>query len=135
MESVSYHWQWFWYLAGALVTLVWKWQRYCYSMKTRPGDGEAQPSRNPPTSFWDSSLEWWKSETLGSQVSWGATIGGVWLLGTVLITKQGAEWLAGGIFLGVPVMAPMSFFVGSLAEMIIPSFAKWIVRKFGGDAQ
>lgn len=134
MESVNYHWQWFFYLFGAIVTLIWKWQRFCYSMKNAQ-TGNPDGTINPPMGFWPASRKWWEMETLGSQVSWGATIGGVWLLGTVLITKQGAEWLAGGIFLGVPVMAPMSFFIGSLAEMIIPSFAKWIVRKFGGDAQ
>jgi len=112
--------QWFWYLAGAFVTLLWKWQRYCYEAKGR-GIPFARATR-----------QWLEVETLGSKVSWGATIGGVWLLGTVIITKQGADWLAGGIFLNVPVMAPMSFFIGSLAEMIIPSVTKWLLAKIGG---
>ena len=125
--------QWFFYILGAVVTLVWKWQRYCFEAKTPPGQGEAQPSDHPPKTYWQVSKEWFELETLGSQVSWGATIGGVWLLGTVIITKKGAEWLAGGIFLGVPVMAPMSFFIGAIAEMIIPALTKWIVGKFGGS--
>ena len=124
METVNTHWQWFWYLAGAIVTLVWKWQRYCYEQKA--------PSGTSGKTYWQASREWFELETVGSQVSWAATIGGVWLLGTVMITKKGADWLAGGIFLGVPVMAPMSFFIGGIAEMIIPGFTKWIVSKFGG---
>jgi hypothetical protein len=112
--------QWFFYLLGAMTTLCWKWQRYCYE------------SRGRGISLQAASLEWFELHTLGSQVSWGATIGGVWLLGTVIISKQGAEWLAGGIFLNVPVMAPMSFFIGALAEMIVPAATKWIISKFGG---
>lgn len=112
-------WQWFWYLAGAIVTLIWKWQRHCYANRSTVG-------------FWRASREWFELETLGSQVSWGATIGGVWLIGTTLIEKTGAAWLAGGIFMDVPVYAPLCFFIGSITEMIIPAFTKWIVGKFGG---
>lgn len=112
--------QWIFYLAGAVLTLAWKWQRYCYESK-----GKGIP-------FWTASREWFETQTVGSQVSWGATVGGVWLLGTVIITKQGADWLAGGIFAGVPVMAPMSFFVGALAEMIVPAATKWVVTRFSG---
>jgi hypothetical protein len=112
--------QWCWYLAGAILTLLWKWQRYCYE------------SRGRGTPYWRASREWFELETVGSQVSWGATVGGVWLLGTVIITKQGADWLAGGVFMDVPVMAPVSFFIGALAEMIVPAAAKWLVARFGG---
>ena len=118
MEAVTT--QWIWYLLGAMVTLAWKWQRYCYE------------SRGHGITWQSASREWFELQTVGSQVSWGATIGGVWLLGTVIISKQGAEWLVGGIFLNVPVMAPMSFFIGALAEMIVPAATKWIISKFGG---
>jgi len=126
---------WLWYAAGILLTLAWKWQRYCYAMKTRPGDGEAQPSNNPPVGFWDSSLEWWKSETLGSQVSWGATLGGAWVIGFAMINRSGMESFLGGAFMSVPNVPPMIFFIGSVQEMIVPALMKWIVRKFGGDTQ
>jgi hypothetical protein len=111
---------WFWYLLGIVITLVWKWQRYCYEQKG---------CSSVPRTFWESSLEWWELTTLGSQVSWGATLGGTWLLGYVLITKKGAEWLFGGILMDVPNVPPMLFFVGAIQEMIVPAVMKWVVSK------
>lgn len=115
--------QWIWYVAGILVTLCWEWQKYCYEQK---GTGD------PPKKFWDSSLEWFELKTLGSKVSWSTTLGGAWLLGYLLIQKKGAEAILGGIFLSVPNIPPMLFFIGSLQELIVPNISKWIVSKFSG---
>jgi len=113
---------WVYYLLGALSTLVWKWQRYCYESK-----GHGIP-------FWKASKDWFALETLGSKTSWGATIGGVWLLGSIFITGGGAEWLTGGFMEDVVYLNAFKFFLGSLAEMIVPAIAKKVVGKFGGEA-
>jgi hypothetical protein len=51
------HDQWLYYILGALLTLVWKWQRYAYSMK---GIQTANPdgTLNPPIKFWQASKKW-----------------------------------------------------------------------------
>lgn len=109
--------QWIWYIAGILITLAWKWQRYCYESK-----GRGIP-------FWKASREWFELETVGSKVSWGATWGGAWLIGTVLITREGADWLFGGLLANAPNIPPMIFFVGAVQEMIVPAVMKWIVGR------
>lgn len=116
---------WFWYLFGALVTLAWKWQRYCYESK---GKG---------ISFGDASKEWFELVTLKSRVSWGATMGVVWALGTVIVDKVGASWLFGGVFMDMPVAPPFLFTAGALSEMTVPSFAKWIYSRIfnGGETE
>jgi len=132
LPEVHHHWEWTWYLVGCFVTLVWKWQRYCYENKTPPTAPEVPEGcePQPKVTYWQASRKWFEIETLGSQVSWGATVGAVWVLGTMLIEKRGAEWFGGGVLLGVPVLACMCFFIGALSEMIIPAFVKWIVKKF-----
>lgn len=111
---------WFWYLFGAVSTLAWKWQRYVYESK-----GKGIP-------FKQSTKTWFELQTVGAQTSWGATVGGVWLLGYLIINKEGAAWFASGVFAGIPALAPICFFIGALAEMIVPAMAKTIIRKLGG---
>jgi hypothetical protein len=108
---------WMWYSLGIVLTLIWKWQRYCYTQK---GTG---------VKFWDASKEWFEITTFGSKVSWGVTIGIAWVIGSVLITKTGAAWLFNGVLLDVPVTPPFLFLLGSLAEMTLPALAKWICSK------
>jgi hypothetical protein len=114
------HDQWIWYTVGIILTLAWKWQRYCYSQK---GTGD------PPKTFWDSSLEWWEIETLGSQISWGVTIGVVWAIGAALIDRVGVEWLFGGVLKDVPIAPPWLLLLGAMAEMTVPALTKWICSK------
>lgn len=114
------HDQWLTYLCGAIVTLIWKWQRYCYDKK---GTGI------PPRKFWDSSLEWWELQTVGSQISWAMTIGIVWALGSVIISQIGSAWFLDGALVNVPRTAPFLFLYGSIAEMAVPAVGKWICSK------
>jgi hypothetical protein len=62
-------------------------------------------------------------------MSWAVTIGIVWVIGFVIITKTGAGWLFGGVFLDMPVAPPFLFLIGALAEMAVPALAKWICSK------
>lgn len=108
---------WFWYLLGAWITLVWKWQRYCYESK-----GRGIP-------FWAASREWFELITFGSKMSWAVTIGIVWVIGTVVIEKTGAAWIFGGAFMDMPVAPPFLFLIGALGEMSVPALAKWLCSK------
>jgi hypothetical protein len=106
-----------WYLAGAFATLAWKWQRYCYENK-----GKGVP-------FWKASKEWFELITFGSRMSWAVTVGIVWVIGSVIITKTGAAWLFGGVFMDMPVTPPFLFLIGALAELTVPALAKWLCSK------
>jgi len=112
---------WLFYFIGFTATLMWKWLSYCFD------------KRNEGLSFKQRSLNWLEIKTLGSKVSWGATIGGVWLLGSIFITNNGVEWLASGIMEDVTKLNAFKFFIGSLAELIVPALSKKIVGMAGGD--
>lgn len=113
---------WCWYLFGAFVTLVWKWQRYCYESK-----GRGVP-------FWEASKDWFEFITCKAKVSWAATLGVVWAIGSVVVDKVGAAWLFGGVFLEMPVAPPFLFAAGAISEMTVPGFAKWIYSQiFKGE--
>ncbi len=111
------HDQWLIYSIGILLTLVWKWQRYCY---------ENMHTGTPPRKFWDSSCEWFELQTVGSQISWGITLGIVWGIGSVIITGVGSPWFLGGALANVPKTAPFLLLYGSLAELFVPAVGKWI---------
>lgn len=111
------HDQWIWYLLGAIMTLAWKWQRYCYESK-----GTGIP-------FWKASRCWWEMQTVGSQISWGVSIGIVWVIGAVVINRIAIGWFFDGFFMNVPAKPPFLFLVGALAELAIPWAAKWICSK------
>lgn len=113
--------EWVFYLAGAVLTLAWKWQRYCYESK-----GKGIP-------FWKASGQWWEFTTAGSQVSWIATVGVVWLIGSFYIDKVGLDWLTGDtrkLFEGIPLNASTAFLVGGMAELLSPMLAKKLLSKF-----
>lgn len=116
---MNHHIGWIWYLAGAIATLAWKWQRFCYERK-----GAGIP-------FWKASREWFELITFKSKMSWAVTVGIVWAVGAVAVEKTGADWLFGGVFLGMPEAPPFCFLLGALAEMTVPALAKWICGKIG----
>ena len=118
--------QWFWYILGAVLCLVWKWQKYCYE---HVGLGM------PPRRFWDSSREWFEIETFGSKVSWTTTVTLVWVVGTVYIERVGIDWLFSGFFMGVPTAPAFACLFGGIAELVAPAAVKFIVRlmPFGKD--
>jgi hypothetical protein len=115
--NFSNHVQWIWYLIGALMTLVWKWQRFCYQSK-----GTGIP-------FWTASKNWFELVTVGSQMSWAVTIGIVWAIGAAFIDKVGTQWIFGGVLLDMPTAPPFAFLMGALAEMTVPALAKWLCSK------
>lgn len=83
--------------------------------------------------FWKASWQWFELETIGAKLSWGATWGGAWLLGYVLITHNGAEWIFGSALAGIPDFPPFLFFIGSIQELIVPALTKKIAAKFGAQ--
>jgi hypothetical protein len=108
---------WIWYMAGAIATLLWKWQRYVYESK---GRGIA---------WWPATKEWFEITTYKSKVSWIATFALVWFVGGCYIHQIGLSWLMGGIFLGMPVMPSGAALLGVLLEHLAPAFLKWIMGK------
>lgn len=112
---------WIWYLVGAIITLIWKWQRYCYESK-----GKGVP-------FWKASREWFELVTFGSKISWGVTIGIVWVIGAVAVDKVGAKWVFNGALLDMPTEPPFLMLIGALAELAVPWFAKWLCSKIPGS--
>jgi len=119
--------EWICYLAGALICLAWKWQRYCYE------------SRGKGIPFWKASREWFEIHTLGSQVSWAATVGVVWVIGAAYIERIGLEGLFGGVMTALPLHCSLAFAIGAFAELIAPAAAKWLAAKIAisidGDRQ
>lgn len=109
--------EWLWYLAGAICCLLWKWQRYCYE------------SRGHGISFWKASREWFELHTFGSQASWVATIGVVWVIGAVYVDRVGVEWMFDGILKFIPVHVSFAFLLGVLAELSAPAAVKWLATK------
>ena len=109
--------QWIWYLVGALLTLVWKWQRYCYEQR-----GLGIP-------FWKAARHWFEIELFESKVSWLVTIAFVWIGGVVYIEKIGNDWLLGGFYKDIPKHVAFAFALGIINEMAAPAFFKWICSK------
>jgi hypothetical protein len=120
MIAISQHETlWAIYLIGAILTLTWKWLRYCLTGVYRLKKG-----------FWKSSREWFEIVTLDSQVSWITTIAAVWFLGSVVIDRVGLNWFIGGGFVGIPNTKSFAFLIGSMSEMLAPALVKWITAKF-----
>lgn len=112
---------WLFYFLGFTATLAWKWANYCFD------------KRNEGLSFKQRSLNWLELKTLGAKTSWGATIGGVWLLGSCFISGGGADWLNNAVLDDIIPLNAFKFFLGALAELIVPALAKKIVSQFGGS--
>jgi hypothetical protein len=114
---MQHKYEWILYLLGALLCLVWKWQRFCYESK-----GRGLP-------FWKASRAWFELVTFGSRISWAVTIGFVWVIGVVYIERVGVDWMFDGLFSRIPVHISFAFLIGALAELTAPAAAKWIASK------
>jgi hypothetical protein len=105
--------EWICYLIGAIVTLAWKLSRYVYFEK-KSGKPAGQ-----------SVIEWFFEKSGDNLVSWGTTIGAVWVIGSVYINQIGLfDWK-----IPLPLDNGIAFFLGALMEMIAPSLAKWLTQK------
>jgi hypothetical protein len=101
------------YIAGALLTLAWKVGRWIYA------DVKAGKS-------WKQSLTTWLFEpSADNAVSWAATIGIVWIGGSVYIS-QGSLF---GIELPLPLDYGIAFFLGGVLEIAAPNLAKTATQK------
>ncbi len=114
---MSHKYEWMMYLLGAVLCLAWKWQRYCYE------------SRGMGIPYWKASREWFELVTFGSKVSWIATIGFVWVIGTAYIERIGVQWMFDGFLGNIPVHISWAFLIGALTELTAPAAVKWIVSK------
>lgn len=113
--------EWISYLSGAVLTLAYKLGRTIYYEKKQGKETKAIV------------LDWFFAVTADNGASWVGTIGGVWVVGSVYIQRFGfpnLEWL-----LAIPIVDSFAFFLGCVAELTVPSFAKWIVKKFPGGVE
>jgi hypothetical protein len=111
------HEAWF-YLAGALAQLVWKFCKYVFI-------GMHRMKR----SFKDSATEWFELVTIDAKVSWLVTGSFVWVIGAIFVKQIGIDWLLGGVLSGIPVMDCTAFMVGAFTEYAAPAAAKWMWSK------
>jgi hypothetical protein len=108
---------WWAYWAGALLTLFYKFTRYLYLGTKNGGRG------------WKAvSLEWLFDPSADNTVSWGMTIGVVWIGGYLFIHRT--DLLLGYLGLeseSVTLHYSVAFLWGSICERFGPDIAKWAV--------
>ena len=110
---MSHKSEWFSYILGALLTLAYKYARYIYASKKA-----SVPMRQ-------ATLEWFLEPSRENGVSWAASIGAVWVCGSLYIDK--AIQFTG--ITELPVIHSVAFTLGALAEQTAPAIAKWIAAK------
>lgn len=115
---------WVAYLAGALLTLLWK-----FVVEVR-GD-----MNKNSWSIGKAVSNWFFEDSNDNRVSWFVTVGIVWTLGAIFIDLRGK----GGVFSfvdTVPMHNAIAFFLGGTMEMIAPAatkqFMRWILSKLPG---
>jgi hypothetical protein len=116
----SHRSEWLCYILGAVLTLGYKLGRTIYFERKQGKQISAI------------LCEWFFAPTLENVTSWTATVGGVWVVGSVYIERFGfpnLEWLV-----AIPVVDSFAFFLGAIAEMSVPNFAKWIMKKMPGGS-
>jgi hypothetical protein len=107
---------WISYITGALLTLAWKLGRYVYMQRKQ---GVAAHT---------TIMDWFFEDSTDNTVSWVATIGAVWIIGSAYVSQ--GELL--GISLSLPLDCSVAFFLGGMMEMIAPNVAKYVVQKVLG---
>lgn len=105
---------WLSYLAGALLTLLYKWGKYI---------GEAK-KRGLTTK--QATQEWFFEASADNVCSWTVTVGIIWIGGSVYISRAnlGWDWIQ-----NVPIMCSFAFLLGALLELYAPAVARWILNK------
>lgn len=105
---------WVAYLAGAGLTLTWKYVRYVLQ---RPiGKSVKQVT-----------LEWMFEPSNANASSWVATVAVVWVVGGIYIDR--VAFLFGQELTGVPLHPSVAFFLGVIAEMLAPTAVKWTIKR------
>lgn len=117
------HRAWIWYLAGAFLTLAWKFVRY---LRHENQNGVSRK---------EATLTWVFEDSTENTVSWVTTIGIVWCFGAVFIDLRESE----GIFSfakQIPMHKAIAFLFGGLMEIAAPTAAKnvvaWVISKLPG---
>ena len=110
------------YLAGAVLVLALKLLFYVYN-SSKFGKK------------WHQSLaEWFFEKSGNNAVSWVATIGIVWLIGSAYIDRIGLDWILGEHLQEklqeLPVINSMAFVLGCFAEYLAPSALKKLMNRF-----
>jgi hypothetical protein len=111
--------EWIAYLAGAILTLAYKYFRYLYTSRK-----SGVPARQ-------ATLEWFLEPSRDNAVSWAVTIGAVWLCGSLYIDK--AMNITG--LSELPVLDSMAFLLGAMMETTAPAVAKWLASKLPNPPQ
>lgn len=115
------HWkEWTAYLVGAFLTLGWKLIRYVRTEKKKGIKGH------------DAVMEWFFEDSIENTASWVTTIGAVWVVGAVYISRiTWFDWLN-----AVPLHVSIAFFFGGLMELVAPKMVRnivtWVVSKVPG---
>jgi hypothetical protein len=107
------HFVWIAYVLGFALTLLFKWAQAAY-LGGKQGKSVKQVT-----------CEWFFEPSLENASSWTATIGGVWVLGSIYI--NGLVKIAG--ISDLPVDESIAFLFGSLFEFTVPAIIKWMVSK------
>lgn len=110
---VHHHNIWIAYFAGFILTLAWKLASAIYQ-----GNKQGKPWRQ-------TTLEWFLEPSLSNASSWTATIGGVWLLGSIYINR--IVEVTG--LSNLPLDTGLAFFMGTIFEFTVPAITKWVVAK------
>jgi hypothetical protein len=71
------------------------------------------------------TAEWFFENSVDNASSWTATIGGVWVIGSIYINRIVS--IVG--LTDLPVHASIAFLLGSLFEVTVPNVIKWITSK------
>ncbi len=116
-QPVHHHSVWAFYVVGFIGSLLYKWGQYVYQGKKKG------------TSIKDSTLEWFFEPSLSNFFSWTATIGGVWVMGSIYINRI----VDVAALSNVPVNNSIGFLLGSLFEFIFPNILKWITSFIPGN--
>jgi len=106
---------WIFYLSAAVLTLVWKWAKWCHTGK----------KLKKPVLL--STHEWFDIGLFEDKISWITTIFVVWLFGALYIDK--VTWLFPEYFSAIPIHPAIAGLFGSIMEFAAPAATKFVINK------
>lgn len=113
IQRIHTHRIWLSYFLGFSLTLLFKWAK-----AVRAGKAQGKTMKQV-------TLDWFFEPSLENGSSWTATIGGVWVLGSVYINR-----LVDVVGLtDLPTHESIAFLLGSIFEVTVPNMVKWMVSK------
>jgi len=104
---------WFAYFLGFSLTLLFKWGKAVHNGKLQGKTMKAV------------TTDWFFEPSLENGSSWTATIGGVWVLGSIYINR--IVNIVG--LTDLPLHESFAFLLGSIFEVTVPNMVKWMVSK------